>query len=185
MAELDYNKVCEDLEKQELDAPNGVPPAHIYEQLLAIYLLQNDLTSAKFLWKRIPGSAKTSTPELALIWALGQHLWQRDLPAVYTAINHEWSNHVKDIIKGLHESVRQRAVELVGRAYTSISAEDFAQLVGMTVDESILAAKNYGWGYDQATRMILPTRPKPAPHAPTPSEEQLRRLADYVSFLEN
>ena len=26
-----------------LQAPNGVPPAHVYEQLLTIYLLQNDL----------------------------------------------------------------------------------------------------------------------------------------------
>ncbi|KAK3870951.1 hypothetical protein Pcinc_016480 [Petrolisthes cinctipes] len=185
MAEVNYNKIGEELEKQELDAPNGVPPAHVYEQLLTIYLLQNDLTGAKFLWKRIPGSAKTANPELGQIWEVGQHLWQRDLPAVYTSLNHEWSQTVKDIMKALHERVRQRAVELVARAYTSISADDFAQLVGMGAEAAVVAAKSHGWGYDEPTRMILPIPRPPEPHTPTPSEEQLRRLADYVSFLEN
>ena len=59
-------------------------------------------TAAKFLWKRIPSSTKSATPELALIWEVGQHLWQRDLPAVYTALAHDWSSTVKDIMKALH-----------------------------------------------------------------------------------
>ncbi|XP_050731368.1 COP9 signalosome complex subunit 8-like [Eriocheir sinensis] len=185
MAEVDYNKLGEELEKQELDAPNGVPPAHVYEQLLTIYLLQDDLTGAKFLWKRIPSSTKSATPELAHIWEVGQHLWQRDLPAVYTALTHEWSPTVKDIMKALHEHVRNRAIELVGRAYTSIRADDFAQLLGMSVEEAASLAQGHGWGYDEPTCMILPVPQTPQPHAPTPSEEQLRRLADYVSFLEN
>ncbi|KAG7167192.1 COP9 signalosome complex subunit 8-like [Homarus americanus] len=129
-------------------------------------------TGAKFLWKRIPSSTKSATPELARIWQVGQHLWQRDLPAVYAALKREWSPTVKDIMKAV-------------QAYTSISADDFAQLVGMSVDEAVVAAKGHGWGYDEPTRMILPMPQAPQPHTPTPSEEQLRRLADYVSFLEN
>lgn len=76
-------------------------------------------------------------------------------------------------------------MDLVARAYTSISAEDFAPLVGMGTDEAIKAAKGHGWGYDEPTRMILPIPQAQQPYTPTPSEEQLRRLADYVSFLEN
>ncbi|KAK7086925.1 COP9 signalosome complex subunit 8 [Halocaridina rubra] len=183
--DVEYSQIKEELEKQELDAPNGVPPSHVYEQLLTIYLLQNDLTGAKFLWKRIPSSTKSATPELAHIWEVGQHLWQRDLPGVYAALKQEWSPTVKDMMKALHESVRQRAIDLVARAYTSLSADDFAQLYGVTVEEAVTAAKGLGWGYDEPTRMILPCpRPQP-PHTPIPSEEQLRRLADYVSFLEN
>ncbi|XP_066965304.1 COP9 signalosome complex subunit 8-like [Macrobrachium rosenbergii] len=82
-------------------------------------------------------------------------------------------------------NVRQRAIDLVARAYTSISADDFAQLFGANVEEAVLAAKGFGWGYDEPTHMILPSPRVPPPHTPTPSEEQLRRLADYVSFLEN
>ncbi|XP_066962144.1 LOW QUALITY PROTEIN: COP9 signalosome complex subunit 8 [Macrobrachium rosenbergii] len=185
-AEVNYNKIGEELEKQELDVgSNGVPPSHVYEQLLTIYLLQNDLTGAKFLWKRIPASTKSATPELALIWEVGQHLWKRDLPGVYSALNQDWSPTVKDMMKALHDNVRQRAIDLVARAYTSISADDFAQLFGKNVEEAVLAAKGFGWGYDEPTHMILPSPRVPPPHTPTPSEEQLRRLADYVSFLEN
>ncbi|XP_076041629.1 COP9 signalosome subunit 8 isoform X2 [Oratosquilla oratoria] len=185
MAAVDYDKLADDLEKQELDAPNGVPPTHIYEQLLAIYLFQKDLTGAKFLWKRIPSNAKSGSTELGNIWAVGEHLWRRDLPGVYKALNREWSNNVKEIMQAVFEKTRQRAVELVGRAYTSIRAEDFAQLVGMTEEEAVKAAQGYGWGFDEATRMILPTPPTTPPQQPVPSDEQLKRLTDYIAFLEN
>ncbi|KAH8034927.1 hypothetical protein HPB51_003490 [Rhipicephalus microplus] len=39
-------------------ANNGVASPQAYGQLLAIYLLQNDLPNAKFLWKRIPQEIK-------------------------------------------------------------------------------------------------------------------------------
>ncbi|XP_076041628.1 COP9 signalosome subunit 8 isoform X1 [Oratosquilla oratoria] len=143
------------------------------------------MTGAKFLWKRIPSNAKSGSTELGNIWAVGEHLWRRDLPGVYKALNREWSNNVKEIMQAVFEKTRQRAVELVGRAYTSIRAEDFAQLVGMTEEEAVKAAQGYGWGFDEATRMILPTPPTTPPQQPVPSDEQLKRLTDYIAFLEN
>lgn len=92
---------------------------------------------------------------------------------------------ITTLLRIFAEHVRNRAVELVGRAYTSIRADDFAQLVGMSVEEAVSLAQGHNWGYDEPTCMILPVPQTPQPHAPTPSEEQLRRLADYVSFLEN
>lgn len=72
----------------------------VYEQLLAVYLYQNDLCNAKYLWKRIPANVKSSTPELANIWAVGQHMWKRDFPSVYKALNSvTWSETVADIMK--------------------------------------------------------------------------------------
>lgn len=67
-----------------------------------LLLFSASRTGAKFLWKRIPASTKTATPELGLIWAVGQNLWQRDLPAVYTALKQEWSATVKEIMKAVH-----------------------------------------------------------------------------------
>ena len=83
------------------------------------------------------------------------------------------------------EKVRQRAEDLVSRAYTSIGVEDYSQLIGMSVDEAIKHAEKLDWKYDQSNKMILPKKTVQEIIAPTPSEEQLKRLAEYVSFLEN
>ena len=42
-----------------------------------------------------------STPELALIWAVGQKLWQRDFPGIYDAVNKDWSEHVKPVMAAI------------------------------------------------------------------------------------
>ncbi|PSN29508.1 COP9 signalosome complex subunit 8 [Blattella germanica] len=94
-------KLAEDLEKQELDAPGGIPSSQVYAQLLAIYLYQNDLCNAKYLWKRIPQNVKNSHAELVNIWKVGQKMWQRDFPGVYAALNVDWSENVGHIMNAL------------------------------------------------------------------------------------
>ncbi len=42
-----------------------------------------------------------SNPELALIWAVGQAMWQRDFPAIYEALNKDWSDNVKPTMNTL------------------------------------------------------------------------------------
>lgn len=62
--------------------------------------------NAKYLWKRIPPSIKTSTPELANIWTVGQGMWKRDFPAIYKALNAiKWSDAILEIMKQLEGEV--------------------------------------------------------------------------------
>ena len=61
--------------------------------------------NAKFLWKRIPMSVKSEHAELAKIWEVGQALWRRETPKVFSTIeSYTWSDDIKslvDAIKGL------------------------------------------------------------------------------------
>lgn len=58
------------------------------------------MCNAKYLWKRIPATIKTSTPELGNIWAVAQSMWKRDFPGIYKALNAvKWSDTVADIMK--------------------------------------------------------------------------------------
>ncbi|XP_076303952.1 COP9 signalosome subunit 8 isoform X2 [Tachypleus tridentatus] len=145
----EYNKLALDLEKQELDSPGGIASPHVYGQLLAIYLLQNDLPNAKFLWKRIPENVKQANPEIGNVWAVGQKLWNRDFPGVYLCLEQEWPEHLVSIMN------------------------------------VIQVVSSYGWSVDSSSKMILPKRPDSPKEQPTSSEEQLAKLTDFVSFLEN
>lgn len=57
--------------------------------------------NAKYLWKRIPQNVKNSHAELALIWKVGQKMWQRDFMGVYSALTVDWSENVGHIMQAL------------------------------------------------------------------------------------
>ncbi|XP_029176682.1 COP9 signalosome complex subunit 8 isoform X2 [Nylanderia fulva] len=156
-------------------------------RLLAIYLYQNDLSNAKFLWKRIPSDVKAAHEELKRIWTVGQRMWQRNWPAVHAALNIEWSEDVKDIMTALKDNVRERVMRLISKAYSSLNLATMATMSGMSLDEARQAAIDRGWSVDgtivqpytqiheeifQSDKICL-------------TEEQLEKLTQFVSFLEN
>jgi hypothetical protein len=47
-------------------------------------------------------SCKQANPELAAMWAVGQRIWQRDFPGVYTAIAaFQWSENILPVMESL------------------------------------------------------------------------------------
>ena len=91
--------------------------------------------------------------------------------------------------------MRERAIELVGEAYTSIKVSDFAQMVGCPCPATAAVAEGGGGGAAaQLARsvgwtvtdegIVCPVR-KVAPAAPSlAAEQQLDKLIDFVAFLE-
>ncbi|XP_056289702.1 COP9 signalosome complex subunit 8 [Pseudoliparis swirei] len=184
--EENFDKLLEQCEAQEIEAPGGVATPQVYAQLLSLYLLHNDMNNGRYLWKRIPQAIKLANPELPSIWAVGQRIWQRDFPGIYTTIAaFQWSENILPVMEALRESTRQRAYGLVAQAYTSIAADDFASFVGYSVEEAVKGVVTQGWQADPATRMVMPKKPDPPPVSLVPNEQQLARLTDYVAFLEN
>ncbi|XP_061707242.1 COP9 signalosome complex subunit 8 [Cydia pomonella] len=181
-----FDKLCVDLEKQELEAPTGVASPSTYAQLLVIYLYQNDLCNAKFLWKRIPQSITSSNPEITAIWAVGQKLWKKDLAGTYQALaSYNWTEPVANIIRALEERVRERAFNLIGRSYNSISLDTVVSMTGLSRDAVLRACAERKWTLREDGVTVDPTPPaQPAP-LHTSSEDQLFKLTEFVSFLEN
>ncbi|XP_072047454.1 COP9 signalosome complex subunit 8-like [Amphiura filiformis] len=184
-ASLEVEKLTQQCEQQELEAPGGVATPEMYSKLLTLYLLQNDLNNAKFLWKRIPQPVKTANPELGHIWAVGQQMWHRDFPATYSAMKKDWSEPVKPMMDSLLEHVRQRVFKLISRAYTSIEADELASYVGLPLEQAINAVVEEGWTYNADNKMIHPKQEEIVNESPLPSEQQISQLTDFVAFLEN
>ncbi|KAL5489241.1 hypothetical protein EMCRGX_G018311 [Ephydatia muelleri] len=183
----DYAGLAIYCEQQELKAPDGHTTADVYGTLIGVYLLQNELDHAKLLWQRIPKSIKQSSGEIGDLWEIGKKLWQRDFAAVYPlAHNASWPQYLVPIVTDLVARVRTRVMNLVGKAYSTISITDLCSLLGQTEQEVKQAAEGLEWEFDTSTGVC---RPKPLP-SPKPSEllnhrERLARLTDIVSFLEN
>ncbi|CAG2163866.1 unnamed protein product [Oppiella nova] len=182
----DYSALATDLERQELQSMGGMASPQIYGQLLAIYLLCNDLANAKLLWKRIPTTVKTENPELSHIWDIGLKLWNRDLPAIYPLLStYEWPNHLKNVMKYIGETTRKRALNLISKGFTSISLDEVIHYIGLTEDQTIETIQSLGWTLDTTTRFVKPSKPSINSEELSSSEEQLGKLTEYVAFLEN
>ncbi|XP_051156281.1 COP9 signalosome complex subunit 8 [Leptopilina boulardi] len=180
------NGVLRELERAELEAEDGVVSSQVYTRLLAIYLYQNELCYAKYLWKRIPDNVKSNSAELCHVWTVGQHMWKRDWPAVHAALNVNWSEDVIEVMNALKENVRERAMVLVSEAYSSLHVDVLAGMTGLSGEQTQKAALERGWAVDGS--MIQPRkldREQSTPAQEALTEEQLYKLTQFVSFLEN
>lgn len=193
---LDYASLAKKLECQELESPTGRASAQVYGQLLAIYLLFNDLTSAKFLWKRIPNEIKVVNKELSVIWTVGKLMWKKNYSEIYKTINScpSWPNHLKNIMKLILESTRQRVTNLIARAYSTITLNDASRLLGLTNEETLELARSQNWSYEPETGFLLINHSDNNIHQNKNGQavlgldngtELLEKLTDYIMFLES
>ena len=185
----DLDGVRECCEQQELLSTNGVISPDAYKQLLIIYLIDNDVVNAKFLWKRIPATIKADNTELQALWKIGQYLWKRDFANVYASAQvEEWSNLVQPLIGKLCTNLRKRMVRLVVQAYSVIRVADLGKLLGLNEMEAMELATTELWEVDNENKLIKPGKEIKEGCNIDQSEtfdQLMNSLTDYVTFLEN
>jgi len=179
------------LEQQELDCQtgSGTVPISVYCELLSCYLAMDppNLTQAKFLVQRVPTAVRQSEEgaELSKLWAVGRGMWTRDNPSVYTALAGPWSPAVEQIMVKLSKDFRDRQRKLVGEAYSTIKMSDLALYLGITEAEAGVLTEKSGWGWDKASGVVTPLQGREVRGVVPPTEEQLTRITNFISYLEN
>lgn len=186
----DLNNLKESLEQQELIAPNGIASIDVYKQLLTVYLIQNEILNAKFLWKRIPEQLKNDNNEILNLWKIGQYLWKREFPNVYTAVSSmEWSPLLQPMLVKLVEELRNRLLRLVGNAYSIIKIDTLCQMLGLAETEVVEIILSKAWEIDLDKKIVKPSpfcREKAdVKYATQDSDALMGCLTDYITFLEN
>lgn len=178
-----YASLMIDLENQELNSA-GQCSDRVYAQLLAIYLLSNDLQNAKFLWKRIPALTKGTSPELKEIWQIGKLLLQRKSSLVYPLIDaYQWPPFLANIMTELKEAIKAQQFSLIQKSYSYISFASFKKMLYLKSDEEVLVIANtFGWQADEEG--VLVTKAPPVFESLSSNQEHLEKLVEHVTFLE-
>eukprot|EP01103_Thecamoeba_quadrilineata_P008209 TRINITY_DN17976_c0_g1_i1.p1 TRINITY_DN17976_c0_g1~~TRINITY_DN17976_c0_g1_i1.p1 ORF type:complete len:206 (-),score=28.15 TRINITY_DN17976_c0_g1_i1:109-693(-) len=175
-----FKRIAEICEEYELES-RSVP---FYGVHLIVYLIQNNSINARFLWKRIPNEVKQSEPELAAIWKIGTHMWTRNYSEVYKSfVRYQWSHLHTPLIAALAEAFRNRTLQLISNAYSTISVVSAAELFGLSNEEAIKIAQANHWEYDP-TSNSLKCNAVDTPKIQQTGIDQLGQLAGYVMFLE-
>ncbi|KAG0046856.1 COP9 signalosome complex subunit 8 [Gryganskiella cystojenkinii] len=171
----------------EIDA---VPMHTIYEPLLASYLVANDLYSARGLVTRIPEDFKTQAPELATLVRIMESMrqWERqngNLKDIYALLRQSrWNTNLAPLIALLQDSIQDRELDLLAKAYTSLPLQLAASRIWLEEDtaaEQLVATR--GWRFDSATGLLYPKAPEVTQNRPVGLQE-VRKLADVVAHLE-
>jgi len=179
---------CGKLEQEELESQlsTGRAGGELYCELLAGYIALDRLPEAKFLWKRIPDNVKQEFPELANIWEVGTSIWNRDNPKVFLNLEVKWSPLVLPTMDIIRQSYRNRALELVSAAYSTIKMSDLSLYLGLNDTEVVNLVKPLGWSINTQSGMVSPVQmPRDTSKHKDVLSSQLQRVTQFISYLEN
>jgi len=182
----DLKEMCRKLEQREIEGQltDGRVGGDLYIELLAGYIAQRRLPEAKFLWKRIPDLTKQETPELGLIWEVGKSIWTRDNPSVFINLQKDWSAPLRPLMEFITSQYRDDAIQLVSRAYSTIKLSTLSLYLGLDAEQAGHLVKQRGWAYNQQTDMVSPVAIA-EDNKRDALTNQLQRVADFISYLEN
>ena len=86
----------------------------------------------------------------------------------------------------LKDKIQAETIDLVGRSYSMIYENVLAEMTNQTPDMITECCKNINWEIvDGPQKLIMPKQPIMDKQNGTNSEDQLYKLTDFVSFLEN
>ncbi|KAK9134441.1 hypothetical protein Syun_013771 [Stephania yunnanensis] len=176
---------------RRIDAPSSlgrrrIPRRLAYSIHLLGHIIADDINSARFLWKSMPGVVKESAAEVAAVWRIGQQLWLRDYAAVHEAVRgFDWSAEVRDLVLAFSGKLyTKRIFQLLLSAYSTISIGDTARFLGMTEEDAANYAQLQGWIMDPASGMLTVTK-QPVVKEQKLDSSKLQRLTEYVFHLEH
>lgn len=143
--------------------------------------------NARYLWKRIPSTVKTGNVELDKLWTVYVSLWQNDLTAFFKAITFTWTSSVADLMGELRAKIYQETIALIGLAYSSIFEDRLGDMIAQTPEAVGETCQALGWTIEDGPypRLVIPKRAPDSEGETAGAEEQLAKLTDFVSFLEN
>lgn len=95
--------------------------------------------------------------------------------------SHSYNN---DILPS--DRYQQETINLIGNAYSSIAEPTLAEMVNHSLETLPQLCKSLDWEIVEGTpRHIVPKKPPTDRVAQTACEDQLRKLTEFVSFLES
>ncbi|CAN0172348.1 unnamed protein product, partial [Ectocarpus fasciculatus] len=117
-------------------------------------LVEDEVSRARLLWKRIPAALKTEPGELCRAWAVAKALGQCDYGAAHPLLLLEWSPTLRPAVEHLSAQVRRRRLKALSTAYEKVHIDTLMTQCGMTEAEVEAECQYHKWNFDPLTRMV-------------------------------
>lgn len=111
---------------------------YFYTFYLACYLLNNDLSNAKYLWKRSPDHIKDSASGSMMsdLWEVAKFLWVDNISAAITKLNKTvWPAELRLVADDLKNVIVLKHLETVGNTYVHIAITHVANQLNISEND--------------------------------------------------
>ncbi|KAG0570651.1 hypothetical protein KC19_6G177700 [Ceratodon purpureus] len=184
-----FAQLADILDTSELEiAASGAskPQDWPYAVHVLAHVVNHDLNSARFVWKRTPVSVKESSPELVAAWKIVQNMWTHDHAGVYKALKgFDWTELVQPITGAIGDNYSTSMLRLLSTAYSTVSVADASGFLGLSENETVtFLTQQHGWVLDPASQMLT-VRPMSTVSNKKTDSSQLQNLTEYVFHLEH
>eukprot|EP00434_Breviolum_minutum_P025577 symbB.v1.2.022600.t1/scaffold2005.1/size92737/5 len=185
---------CEELELSpaEPNSSPGTPDAsvNLVEQeglrcavhLLA-YLLEGQLDSARFLWKRTAAPLQQHVQAQAAHRVLSAR-WRRQYAESFAQLAAgPWDARLQPLVTEVIRRGREELLDKIAIAYKVVSLSHLANVLGLDAVTAKAACETRGWALD-ADGNVSPVPSKSGDDLIQMGEAQLERLSHYMAHLE-
>ncbi|CAO3634452.1 unnamed protein product [Cunninghamella echinulata] len=198
----DYNgliQACEEYELQyEFLTEPSISLTDIYAAYLGAYIITDDLNSARFLRKRMLIKQKNNgwiiSDDANNIWEVCKALWNNDYQQAYGLLNSNDNNssqqqqrwmsmELQTMITDMLASIRERVLNKIVAACTTISLANVIYYFGLPENDLIQVLTSKGWIYEP-TSQVFTIKKQDANKPHNTSFEQLTNIADTILQLE-
>ena len=108
-------------------------------------MITEQLTEAKFLFKRLPKHIEDSQ-QIKVAMAIAKQLWIKKYEHAFQLLS---KNQNFPLAAALMQSLREKVIGLIQKTYVSIGLQQTGQLLGLEQKEVIELAKSKGWQVQQ------------------------------------
>lgn len=152
-------------------------------QQLILYLIENRLEDARFLWRRL-ATVRDTMPQLQAAWNVGKCLWKRrDIPEALRLLKQSpWEEQTVHLAEHAVQCIRQRELNVIGRVYSVVPLASVAESLMLTDQEALELCRQNDWTFDATSAMIHPT-PLVDPGGKIDGLKQLEQLTSIVTHL--
>jgi len=159
--------------------------------LVLTYLILDDLPPARFALMRLPNTL-ASQPLSQALFSLLASAWERKYTHVYSradavvasAREPELQAILATMTQAFITSFRQRTLDLLERAYSSLPLTLAQSYLGLPPDDILTATKFTGrWSYDPIQQTLTPVAPGAGTTPSQSSESRASSLPTFVSLL--
>ena len=134
-----------------MDEANILLLQKFYTLYMMLFLIMNDLEGARHLWRRAPAVLTSdSTGSFSRSWEVGKCLYKQDIAGAYQLlVAAPWPSDFENNVSMLQQSIRDRALLLLSKAYKKVSLRTVVSYGGFnSTDKAIEVCKEMGWSVD-------------------------------------
>ena len=177
-----FADVARELDALELE--QGVDRQWPWAAHVLGHLSNNDLQLARITHERAPESGKALDETKAAL-AMVTCAIARDFPGVHqAAASGAWSSSLQPLVTHVASTQKQRALDLMKRAYTTVEDEVASRNLGMNASDAVNELTNtHGWTLNNEKNMFTVKLPTPSLRQHD-AMEALRRLTEHAVAMD-